>query len=387
MFAGLVLSSTGNTMIWPFLMIFASERLGLPLAAVTSLISINSISGLIVSIVAGSLVDRFGRKGVMAVGLLGHGLVYLFYIPAFQYWHFAVLMAAAGFFSPLFRIGADAMLADMFAPEDRVQAYAFVRMGRNIGVALGPMLGGLVVAISYNFGLIAAAFALTTFGLITVIFLRETNQPAPDQPHETLRDQLRIYAEVVRDSLFARMLGAFTLMEVCATLMWAFLAVYLKLNFGIPETRYSWIATTNALMVVFFQVFITRLTRKHPATRVMPVGAAFYAAAMLVQGLSSGFWGFWLGMVVMTIGELVTAPTATGFVANLAPPDKRGRYLGLFGLTWNVAMAVGPLGAGFLTDAVGIRAPWFAGFGVGLLSVLAFVLLERSVRRRQPQTA
>ncbi|MGV8050024.1 MAG: MDR family MFS transporter [Anaerolineaceae bacterium] len=383
MFAGLVISSTGTTMIWPFLMIYASERLGLPLTSVTSLMSINSIAGLISSILAGSLVDRFGRKGVMAVGLFGHALVYLAYIPATQYWHFAILMVLAGVFNPLFRVGSDAMLADMFSPEERTQAFAVVRMGRNIGVALGPVLGGLVLSVSYSFGMYAAALALGTFGLITVLFLKETNAPDPTKPVETLTDQLRVFHEALQNTLFTRLIGAFTLMEVCGTLMWSFLAVYLKQNFGINETRYSWIPTTNALMVVFLQLLVTRQTQKYPTTHVLPAGAAFYAASMLILGLSNNYWGFWAGMVVMTIGELITAPTATSFVANLAPPDKRGRYLGLFGLTWNIAMAIGPFGAGILTDNVSMRAPWYAGALAGLASVLAFISLDRLSKRSQ----
>lgn len=177
------------------------------------------------------------------------------------------------------------------------------------------------------------------------------------------------------------MVGAFTLMEICAALMWVLLAVYLKENFKITESTYSWIPTTNALMVVFLQVFITRAMKPHRDTQVMPIGAFFYMIAMLIVGVSSQFRGFWLAMVVMTVGELITAPTATTFVANLAPPDQRGRYLGVFGLTWHVAMAIGPFAAGILTDLYGIRSPWFAGAAVGVLAVYAFVTLDR--RRKQ----
>jgi len=77
--------------------------------------------------------------------------------------------------------------------------------------------------------------------------------------------------------------------------MWVLLAVYLKQNFGVAEATYSWIPTTNALMVVFLQVFITQITKRYRDTQVMPIGALFYAAAMMIVGLSSKFWGFWFG--------------------------------------------------------------------------------------------
>lgn len=381
MLLGLIISTTGTTMVWPFLTVFASEKLSLPMAAVTSLMSINSLSGLTASILAGSLVDRFGRKSVMAVGLFGTAVAYFGYIYAGSYWHFALLMIASGLFNPLYRLGSDAILADMLAPEDRVQGYSIFRMARNIGVALGPILGGIALSSNYNIGFIAAAATLTFYGLITLFFLRETLVRDPNAKAESLKQQINVYRQALSNKPFAHMVGAFTLMEICAALMWVLLAVYIKQNFGLAEATYSWLPTTNALMVVFLQVFITRFFKRYRDTQVMPIGAFFYAAAMVIVGFSSQFWGFWLAMAVMTIGELITAPTATTFVANLAPPDQRGRYLGVFGLTWHVAMAIGPFAAGILSDSFGIRSPWFVAAVVGLLSVYAFMLLDRRRKR------
>ena len=384
MLLGLIISSTGTTMVWPFLTIFASERLSLPMAAVTSLMSINSLAGLAASILAGSLVDRFGRKSIMAVGLFGAAVAYFGYTNASSYWHFVILMAASGLFSPLYRLGSDAILADMLSPAERVQGYSIFRMARNIGVALGPILGGIVLSSNYNIGFLGAAAALAVYGLITLIFLRETLVRDPNKSHDTLRDQIRVYHQAFTNKPFAHMVGAFTLMEVCATLMWVLLAVYLKHNYGIAEATYSWIPTTNALMVVFLQVITTRAFNPLRATQKMPLGAFLYMISMLIVGFSSQFWGFWLAMVVMTFGELIAAPTATTYTANLAPTEQRGRYLGIFGLAWYVAMAIGPFAAGVLTDALGFRSPWFAGALVGALAVYAFVMLDRSRANSEP---
>lgn len=377
MFFGLIVSSTGTTMVWPFLTIYASEKLLLPLAAVTSLMTFNSVSGFASSVVAGSLVDRFGRKGMMVIGLFGMAIVYLGYISAVEFWQFALLMFLSGVFNPLYRVGTDAIVADMIAPENRTQAYSLIRMGRNVGVALGPILGGLVLSRSYSIGFVAASVTLIFFGLLTVFFLKETLQHDENQPHDNLQDQLRVISQALRNKAFARMVASFTLMEFCATLMWVVLAVYIKQNFGINEAQYSWIPTTNALMVICFQVLITRVTQRHSPTKVMPIGAAFYPVAMLLVAFSSNFWGFLSAMVIMTLGELITAPTATAYVANLAPPDQRGRYLGFFGLSWYIALAVGPMGAGFLSDNISIQSPWFAGGIIGVIAVLSFLSLRK----------
>ena len=104
--------------------------------------------------------------------------------------------------------------------------------------------------------------------------------------------------------------------------------------------------------------------------------AVFYILTMLIVAFSQAFWGFWAAMVVMTFGELIFSPTATNFVADLAPADKRGRYLGLYGLIWYVATATGPLGAGFLSDNWAPNA-WLAGAVLALLALIGFLWLDK----------
>ncbi len=138
MFVGLVISSTGTTMIWPFLTVYASSKLSMPMAAIMGLMSFNSVAGLVSSILAGSLVDRFGRKGVMTVGLVGAAAVYAGYIFATQYWHFVLLLIFAGFFSPLYRVGTNVTVADVVEAEHRAHAYSITRMGAQHRRRPGP---------------------------------------------------------------------------------------------------------------------------------------------------------------------------------------------------------------------------------------------------------
>lgn len=383
-FVGLVISSTGTTMIWPFLTVYASGKLSMPMAAIMGLMSFNSIAGLISSILAGALVDRFGRKGVMTVGLVGAAAVYAGYMFATQYWHFMILLISAGLFSPLYRVGTNVTVADVVSAEHRAHAYSITRMGHNIGVALGPILGGLVLAKSYNIGFVSASLTLLVYAAIVVVFIKET-MPAQNA-REGLREQILIYKEALKNLRFSWMIVSHTLMEICATFIWVMLAVHMKNNFGYNEDVYSWLPTTNALMVIFFQVLITRLVQRRRDTQVMIWGAVFYPISMLIIAFSSNFWGFWLGMVALTMGELIVSPTASAYVANLAAPEKRGRYLGMFSLTWPLAMAVGPVSGGFLSDKIGITAPWLAAAVVGVLAVLSFWGLDRYSQKKRIET-
>jgi MFS family permease len=381
LFWGMLISTTGASMIWPFLIIYASEKLALPLTAVTSLITINSVFGLVFAFVAGPLTDRLGRKWSMVVSLLVNGLVYLGLSQADSLPSFAILYALSGAFNPIYRVGADAMMADLVPAEKRPDAYAILRISNNIGVALGPAVGGFIAAKSYTTAFILAAAGMILYSLL-IAFLAKETMPARDGPRESLAVTMGGYRRVLSDRGYLSFLGAFTLNQVCAVIMWLLLGVHAKNNFGILENRYGLIPMTNALMVILFQFPVTQQTKRFPPFPVLAFGALFYAAGVGGVALVGGFWGFWSCMVVMTIGELIMTPTATTLVANLAPADMRGRYMSLYGLTWGVAAGVGPLLGGVLNDQFGPYAIWLGASVVGMFAFLAFLAL--ALRSKAP---
>jgi MFS family permease len=92
LFVGLLISRIGASMIWPFLILYISEQLDLPMVSVTSLFTLNSVMGLIASFIAGPITDRAGRKGVMVISLIISGLGFLGMIWADSFIEFALLM-------------------------------------------------------------------------------------------------------------------------------------------------------------------------------------------------------------------------------------------------------------------------------------------------------
>lgn len=372
LFWGMLVATMGASMIWPFLMIYVSEKLGLPMTAIAVLMTMNAAAGLVSSFLAGYITDKAGRKITMSVGLIVSGLLYLVMIPASTYSAFAVIMILRGIFSPLFRIGSRAMIADMIPEDDRADAYALSRLSNNLGIALGPAIGGFVATSSYAVTFICAAFGLIFFGLVVSFFTKETLPEYMEKGEDQLRG-LNSYKNIFADNAFMLFVIAFTLASTGAATMWVLLAVYVKENFGVLENQYGFIAMTNALMVVTFQIFVTRITKKYRPLLMMALGAFIYAIGVGSIAFATSFWGFLTSMVVITCGELILVPTATTYVANIAPPDMRGRYMGIFTLCWGVATGIGPVLGGFLNDNISPVSIWYGGGLIGLMGALLFL--------------
>lgn len=377
---GMLMSTLGSSMIWPFLMIYVSETLAVSLAVVTSLMTVNSVTNLLFSFIAGPVIDRLGRKWVMVISLIGNGACYILMSFADSLPEFIILMALRGAFMPLYQVGSDAMMADMLPPIKRSDGYSVLRMSNNLGIALGPAIGGFITSSSYTLAFFIAASGLIFYGLLLAFKAKET-LPVDTVPQE-LKERFGGYGQIFKDKPFINFNLTFTLTTITASMIWVLLAVYAKQNYGVPENMYGFIPATNAIMVVTLQLFVTKQTKRRQPIQMIAIGAFFYGMAAMIIGFGNGFWWFWVAMVVMTMGELIMVPTATTFSANLAPPDKRGRYMSIHGLTWGLASGIGPLTGGILSDTISPHAPWFAASAAGFVSIFFYFLLLRNMKNK-----
>jgi MFS family permease len=314
----------------------------------------------------------------MFVSLLGSCLLYLGMTQADTLAQWAVLITLLGAFGPLFRVGSNAMVADLVEPEGRANAYALLRMSNNLGIAVGPMIGGFVAAVSYSWTFLIGAAAYAIFALLLLLAVRETLPQAESASGEASGNGG--YGPLLRDRPFLAFCLVSTLAVMPASIMMVLLPVYGKEQYGVVESQYGFIMAANAAMVVFFQYPVTQVTQRYPHLPMLAVGALLYGLGVGSVALGQGFVAFLISMIVMTLGELVLVPTGTALAANLSPPDMRGRYMGVYGLSWSLGFGIGPVIGGLLNDNIAPVAIWFGALVMGLLAMLGFVLLNQQLR-------
>lgn len=380
LFAGMLISTAGSSMVWPFLTIYLREKLDLPLTTIALILTVNSTASLTTMFAAGPIADRFGRKGVMVTSLFISSVIYFLMIWAGSLSAWALLMALQGAAGPMFRVGSNAMVADMVGTEKRANAYALLRMVNNVGVAIGPSVGGFLAAISYSIVFGIATAASLTFALFLSIFIRETlvNQPTPEDSQN--ESGFAGYGQVLRDHGFLAFCGVYAVAGMGYVMVMVLLPVYAKENFNIIENQYGFIMATNAVIVVIFQYLVTNLTKRYRELLVMSAGAFFYILALGMIYLAQNFPTFILSMVILTIGEMIIIPTSTTYTANLAPLDMRARYMSIYGLTFGIALGIGPVLGGYLYDHIAPGAIWIGGMSLSALGLIGFLFLNSATR-------
>lgn len=374
----------GGAVLFPFFSLYITARFGVGMTEAGVIFTIFAFSGIVGGTAGGALTDRFGRRNIVIFSLLSSALSALSLGLVDDLGLLYGLALFVGLFSRIGRPAREAMVADLLPEEKHTEGYGVMRVVNNLAIALGPAIGGFIASRSY-LGLFIADALGSVITAILVFFLLPETRPAPAEGAEEERtwDSVRGYLIVLRDRSFMAFVLIFVLLSLGYIQLFSTLSVYLRDVHGLPDQGYGWLLTTNAAMVVLFQFGITRLVRGLPPLPLMALGTFFYAVGLGLYGFVSVFPLFLLAIVIATTGELLVKPTAQAMVARFAPAQMRGRYMALFGFTWPIAQAIGPLSAGLIMDNADPRLVWYAASFLVLCAGAGFLAL-RSLRPTAP---
>ena len=371
----------GGALLFPFFALYITSRFNVGMTEVGVLFALFSASSFVGSTLGGALTDRLGRKGMMIFSLIATSLSSLImgFVDSLQ--TFYVLALLTGVFTDSGGPAQQAMVADLLPEQKRAQGYGIIRVAFNLSVTIGPAIGGFLAAQSYLLLFIADAVISLVTAAIVFTSLPETKPAArPGAPTVSMAGTFRGYLVVLRDRVFMLFIGACILMVLVYMNMNTTLGVYLRDVHAIPEAGYGLILSLNALMVVLFQFPITRRIEGRPPMLMMALGTFLYAIGFAMYGFVSAYSMFLLAMVIITVGEMLVAPVSQALTASMAPEDMRGRYMAVFGFSWGIPFAVGPLLAGTIMDYADPHWLWYLAGLVGLLAVAGFLYLHRRVQ-------
>jgi MFS family permease len=371
----------GGSLLYPFFALYITSRFGVGMTQVGVLFSLFFLSSFVGSMIGGALTDRLGRRSMVIFSLLttsissvGMGLVGT--LDAF----FLVALVG-GVFNEVGGPAYQAMVADLLPREKRAQGYGVIRVAFNLAVTIGPAIGGFLAARSYLMLFLSDALISTiTAGLVYFTLPETKPEPVEGSRTESLAGTFGGYLHVLRDAAFMGFLGASILMGLVYMNMGTTLGVYLRDVHGIAESGYGLILSLNAAMVVLLQFPITRRIEGLPPMLVMASGTFLYALGFGLYGLVSSFALFLLAIAIVTVGEMLVAPVAQAVTATLAPEDMRGRYMAVFGFSFGIPFAVGPLLAGLILDNLNPNLLWLAAAILGTIAASLFLLLHNRIR-------
>ncbi|MGE6309010.1 MULTISPECIES: MDR family MFS transporter [Bacillus cereus group] len=384
------LTRTVSTMIFPFMVIYFSIKLGSAIAG--ALLLINVLASLIIGLYGGYVGDRLGRKKVMIIGqsiqvvsIACMGIANSDYVDS--PWLTFVFMLVNSLGSGLMNPATEAMLIDVSTPENRKVMYSINYWAINLSIAIGAIFGGLLFE-NYRLQLF---IVLTLVAVITLyvmaVYMEEVYVARKTvEKKNVLKDMADSYKVVMKDRAFLIFCAA----SIC-TLSLEFqinnyLGVRLQKEFETVHFLFgngftfdltgirmlSWISAENTILVVLCSALLIKMLKSFNDLKILYVGLFIYTIGFTILGTSNSLWILLIAGLFQTVGEMMYVPVRQSIMADMVPNEARGSYMAINGMVFQVAKMNGALGVmlGSFIASWGMSVLYFI---VGMSSILLFM--------------
>jgi len=377
------------------LAVFLAETVGLGPFGV-SLVGLYGFAVYFLPILAGPIVDRFGFKkslaACFAIFSVGYFLIGLSGMPAGQplvaavgtkTWVVsALLITAIG--GSLIKPCIVGTVARTTTHETKSLGYSIYYTLVNVGGWLGPVLASQVrVSLGIAQVLLGASLTSLVLFVATLVFFREPDG-VPEAERRTLGKVLRDAALVFGNGRFIGFLVIFTGFWVMFWQVYDLFPFYLRDVLKVE--RFELIASLESFSVIFLTVPIAALMKKVRPVPQMTLGIGVGSCSWLLLVVSQTWQAAALAMFLLALGEVLQAPRYYEYVADLAPKEQVGTFMGFAFLPIALgALLAGPIGGlllqKYLKETMQPAKAWTILSSLGFVSTLALLAYDRWVAR------
>jgi MFS family permease len=372
-----------GTMVLPFLTLYLTQQQGFTVQGAGGILSLYGVGAIVGSYLGGWLSDRIGsvRAQVVSLCLATGALIALSLVQSPLGIVVAVLLWSV--VAESMRPANGAALAEMSPPHLHVRVFGLRRLSMNLGMSIGPAVGGFLVTWSYIWlFVIEASVGLLAAGLLWGLLPSSVRRAPSEQPVHALAPGPGTRPQSPwHDGVFLVVVGLTTLLVTTLCQLFGAYPLTLTEVHHFPAYAIGLVFTVNTLVIVVCQMPILHAVARFDALQVIGVGAFFLCAGFALLPLGTTTAALVATVFVWTFGEMLTTPLLESFVASRSPVEHRGQYMGLFSSAFSVAFVLAPLGGTWIYGRYGYLTLWGLCGVLGIGLWVAFFVLSATVRK------
>jgi MFS transporter, DHA1 family, tetracycline resistance protein len=331
----------------------------------------------------GVLSDRYGRRPVILLALVGMGVNYFLLAFAPSLWLFALGRMVAGAFGATFT-AAGAYIADTTPPEKRAQSFGLIGAAFGFGFITGPAIGGVLGGIDLRLPFVVAAVLSLVDFAFAFFALPESLAPENRKPlNLKYANPVGAVREVGRYASVLGLMAIFVLATFAnrvAEMTWVLFTSY-RFNWGPTETGWS-LAAVGVMFVVGQGGLVRVVVPKIGERRAILLGLSVSAITVTLYGIVPRGWMVFPIMVLAVFGWTLAQPAVQALMSRSVPANEQGLLQGAIASMTNLTSIVGPpiwtgLFAFFVSARAPVVVPGAAFFAAAVAFVIALVLARR----------
>jgi len=358
-------------MVLAFLALYLTRHLGFSVGTAANVLFLYGAGALVAAPASGLLSDRLGPIRIMRGSLLLSGLVMLVFPLAKSLALVIALTLTMSVLGEAFRPANLTIFGDLVRPEQRKAGFALNRLAINLGMSVGPAVGGFLAAVSFAWLFFVNGATSIVAGLILVastfpLHRHHANGEQIGAAVSPLTHRQRGY----RDARLLFFLAGVLPVAIVLFQHLASMSVFLVGTLKLSEASYGALFTLNCLLIVFLEVPINIATAHWPHRRTLALGALLFGIGFGALAFAWDFWSAAVTVVIWTFGEMFFFPAMAAYLTDIAPESRRGEYMGLSQMVMGLAFMIGPWAGLLVLDRFGPKALWLSTFALGLGSAM-----------------
>ncbi len=345
-----------------------------PIFLVTLITATNSGAHLISGPITGFLMDRFGRKPILMIGLAirGGSLFLEYFADSYGMYLFLEFFGSLGV--AVWVTGANILVADLTVQTNRGRAVALRTMSTRLGFVLGPLVGGLIATV-VDLRSIFMFNAITKF-IILVMMWRLIGETRPEGARvhgagSPEREKLPLKIFLTRQFVIISLV-TFTVAMMSQGIFSSLFPLYLKGTGNFSTNEIGTLITIAGLASLTVSYPNGMLADRFGRKSTLVPGLVVYGIASGVLAMGGDFNRLIAMVVLYGIGESICTGVSQVYAMDLAPENRRGAFLGVWSLVAGVGTTLAPLVVGLTVEHLGYG---FTFVSVGVALVIAAALM------------
>jgi MFS family permease len=355
-----------GTMVLPFLVLYLTRELRFSVSQSGFMIALYGAGAMITAPLSGMLCDRFGAAKIVKLSLLLSSVCLFLFPFAKSFTGVFAMTLLLAITTEMFRPASATLVSLAVPPEKRKAAFAFYRQAINIGMSVGPAMGGFLAGVSFFYIFLVDGLTSLAGGIIAVLALRSEKKEGTTGDSNT--PQQGIPGAAWTDRAFVYYLIAILPIVIVFFQHMSTMPLYMVQELKLPEAAYGLSFTFNTILVILFEVPLNFYTTHWTFRRILPLGSFLIALGFGSLLFAQGFWSVLVTVFFWTVGEMMFLPACAAYVAEISPPKREGQYMGFYTMAFSVAFTIGPWLGTVLMEKYGSTLMWITMFLLGTVS-------------------
>lgn len=369
MLALVMLINRSGSMVLPFLGVYMTNHLHFSIENTGIVLSFFGIGSVLGSWLGGFITDKIGEYKVQSFSLLLSVPLFCL-IPVFKTEvGVAAIILLQSIVSDSFRPANSVAITKYAKPENITRAFSLNRMAVNLGFSIGPALGGILSAISYEFLFFSNALAAFSAGILYILFFRKRNKIARLKAKK-VKEVIEIKKEnsPYRDGKFLVYCFFCMLFSICFFQIFSTLTIFYKDVAKLSQQNIGYILGYSGFLIVLLEMGFVQIAEKYFNLAVtMLLGTFICGFSYAMMAFDHSIVALIISMTLLCIGEIWTLPFMSTITALRSGDNNKGAYMGLNGISFSIAFIVTPYLGTMLAEKFGFNALWI---GTGVLATV-----------------